>query len=147
MTVEEFIQILDRKDYSYEIEGDKIVITNKGIVRLNLLESIPPDTKFNNGGNVYLDKLVDLPNGIEFNNDGDVYLSKLETISSGVEFNNELDVFLDSLEAIPPGVKFNNRGYVSCYSLLDYTDLWEGNIEGIKPNSLLNLMINNRMFI
>ena len=45
MTQEAFIKILDKKRYSYEIEGDKIVVTHKGKLNLDSLTSIPY-TKF-----------------------------------------------------------------------------------------------------
>ena len=58
MTQEEFIKILKRKKYSYEIEGDKIIVTHKGSVHLKLLTSLPSDVEFRNVGNVYLDSLT-----------------------------------------------------------------------------------------
>jgi hypothetical protein len=77
MTREEFISILDREDYSYEIEGDKIVVTEDG--------------------HVYLDALTSIPSGVEFNNKGKVYLTSLTSISPGVEFKNGRNIWLDSL--------------------------------------------------
>ena len=58
MTREEFIARLDEKGYSYEIEGDKIIVTYKGYVDLNALTSLPPGVVFNNKGDVYLESLV-----------------------------------------------------------------------------------------
>jgi hypothetical protein len=79
MTREEFTQILDRKDYSYEIEGDKIVITGDGIVILRSLVTIPPGVEFKNRGSVYFESLETIPSGVEFNNRGDVYLGIVPT--------------------------------------------------------------------
>ena len=58
MTQEEFIAILDEKRYSYEIEGDKIIVTHEGVVYLDSLTSLPPDVVFKNRGDVYLKSLV-----------------------------------------------------------------------------------------
>ena len=56
MTREEFIRILRfEKNYSYDIVGDKIIITGGngyGGVNLNSLKTIPPGVKFNNRGSV-----------------------------------------------------------------------------------------------
>ena len=77
MTQEEFIAILDEKRYSYEIEGDKIIVTSKMGVWLTLITSLPPGMEFNNGGSVYLDSLTSLPPDVVFKNRGDVYLKSL----------------------------------------------------------------------
>ena len=67
MTQEEFIEILDGEDYSYEIEGDKIVVTHRGGVDL---------------GNVYLSSLTSIPPGVEFKNKGYVNLDSLKSLPS-----------------------------------------------------------------
>ena len=79
MTREEFINILDKKRYSYEIQGDKIVILSKGdIKKLGLITSLPTGVEFRNGGEVWLDSLEIIPPGVEFNNRGySVYLDSL----------------------------------------------------------------------
>jgi len=77
MTREEFIEILDEKRYSYKIEGDKIVVTIKGHVYLDVLTSIPPGVVFRNKGNVNLRSLTSLPPGVEFKNGGYVWLRSL----------------------------------------------------------------------
>ena len=128
MTREEFIELLEGKGYSYEIEGDKLVVTYKG--------------------HVYLISLKILPPGVEFKNGGDVRLNSLQTISPGVEFNNGGDVYLYSLQTLPPGVEFKNRGPVNLGSLIGgWFEDWSGNIEGVDRNKLLNLMIKREMFI
>jgi hypothetical protein len=73
----EFIKVLDWKNYSYKIEGDKIIVTSKETVWLDSLTSIPPGVVFSNGGDVYLDALTSLPPGVEFSNGGDVNLDAL----------------------------------------------------------------------
>ncbi len=78
MTIEEFIEILDREGYSYEIEGDKIVVTGDGIVILRLV-TLPPGVVFKNRGSVYFESLETIPSGVEFNNRGDVYLGIVPT--------------------------------------------------------------------
>ncbi len=77
MTQKEFIEILKENDYSYEIEGDKIIVTHKGSVWLDALTSIPPGVVFNNGWAVNLTSLTSLPPGVEFRNGGYVYLDAL----------------------------------------------------------------------
>ena len=63
MTEEAFIEKLDDKGYSYEIEGGKIIVTHKGNVHLSSLTSLPPDVEFKNGGYVFLNSLTSLPPG------------------------------------------------------------------------------------
>ncbi len=171
MTQEKFIKVLYEKGYSYEIEGDKIVVGNPkqswgsltrkgkvvpdyswlGHVNLESLETLPPGVVFNNEGGVNLSSLETLPPGVVFRNKGGVILNSLETLPPGVEFNNVGDVNLDSLKTLPPGVEFNNRGYrVSVYlgSLIGGVfSKWKGNIEGIDNKMLLNLMIKQGVFI
>jgi hypothetical protein len=77
MTREEFIEILDKKKYSYKIEGDNIVVTEKDDVYLRALTSLPLGVVFNNEGRVYLNSLTSLPPGVEFRNGGRVYLNSL----------------------------------------------------------------------
>ena len=110
MTREKFIEILDIEGYSYEMEGDKIVVTR---------------------GDIY----------------GDVWLNSLKTLPPGVEFKNGGNVWLDSLEILPPGVVFNNGGDVFLKSIMGtYFSKWDGNIDGISPNRLLNKMIADGLF-
>ena len=107
MTQKAFIKQLDKKRYSYEIEGDRIVVTCKG--------------------GVDLDDLTSLPLGVEFKNKGYVYLR--------------------SLTSLPPGVVFKNGGYVYLGLLIGrWFEDWTGNIEGIDPKDLFNLMIKQGIF-
>ena len=149
MTKKEFKQVLERKGYSYKIEGDKIVVTYEGSVDLSLLTSIPPGVVFNNKGGVDLDSLTSLPPGVEFNNLGGVYLESLTYLPTGVGFKNDGHVDLESLTNIPSGVEFNNLGGVYLESLLGgnrYFGNWKGNIEGIDSKRLLNKMISLGLF-
>ena len=127
MTQEEFISILDKKGYSYKIEGDRIVVTHGGIVGLDSLTSLPPGVEFKNGFHVYLASLTSLPLGVEFKNKGGVWL--------------------DSLTSISPGVEFRNKGGVLLRDLIGgwFSD-WNGNIEGIASKRLLNSMISKGLF-
>ena len=128
MTQEEFIEVLDNEGYSYEIEGDKIVVNHKRHVYLGSLTSLPPGVEFRNKGDVYLNSLTSLPPGAEFRNKGGVGLSQLKTLPPGAEFRNEGNVYLDSLV----GRRFSD---------------WNGNIDGIDSKRLLNLMISKGVFI
>jgi hypothetical protein len=125
MTQKTFIKILDKNGYSYEIEGNKIVVTEV-YADLGSLTSIPP--------------------GVVFKNGRDVNLESLKTLPSGVKFRNRGYVYLDSLETISPGVGFENGGSVNLGILGDYFYLWKGNIEGVDPNMLLNKMISIGLF-
>ena len=97
MTQEAFIKILDKKRYSYEIEGDKIVVTHEREVDLDSLTSFPSGVEFKNGGGVHLPSLTSLPPGVVFNNTGSVWMESLTSIPPGVEFNNGKGVNLGSL--------------------------------------------------
>ena len=128
MTQEAFIKVLDEKRYSYEIKGDKIVITHKGYV--------------------YLNSFISLPSGVVFENGGDVWLESLETLPLGVEFKNEGGIYLNSLTSIPSGVVFKNVGrYIDLDSLTGgWFSAWNGNIEGIESKRLLNKMVADGLF-
>ena len=127
MTKEEFIKVLEGEGYSYEIEGDKIIVTHKWNVDLRNLTSIPPGVEFMNVGWVDLDRLTSLPPDVEFNNGG--------------------NVDLDALTSIPPGVEFNNGRWVNLGSLIGgWVPDWKGNIEGVGSTRLLNKMIKDGVF-
>ena len=127
MTQEEFIKLLRTKGYSYEIEGDKILVTSQGSVDLRSLETLPP--------------------GVHFKNDGSVNLSSLETLPPGVEFKNEGSVDLSSLETLPPGVHFKNSGDVYLNELGWVRDIKGIMIEGVENKRLLHLMISKGLFV
>ena len=158
MTQEEFIKVLDKKRYSYEIEGDKIVVTHKGKLNLDSLTSIPPGVVFENRFEVFLRSLTSIPPGVVFNNKGNkggfqfdnrapVYLDSLTSLHPGVEFNNEGHVILNYLTSISPGVEFKNGGGVRLKSLKgDWFYKWESNLKGIESKRLLNVMIKQGVF-
>ena len=77
MTQKEFIEVLDEKGYSYEMEGNKVIVTYKFYVDLTSLTSLPPDVVFSNGGEVWLSSLTSIPRGVVFKNVGNVYLEYL----------------------------------------------------------------------
>ena len=77
MTREEFIEVLKRNGYSYEIVRDKVVVTDRGDVRLGALTSLPPGVVFKNGGYVNLSSLTSISPDVVFKNEGDVYLGSL----------------------------------------------------------------------
>ena len=127
MTREAFIKQLDKKKYSYEIEGNKIVVANENTVYLNTLTSLPP--------------------GVEFRNKDHVDLQSLKSLPPGVVFENRGHVWLESLTSIPPGVEFNNGKGVNLGSLIGgWFEYWKSNIEGINNNMLLNKMIKDGLF-
>jgi hypothetical protein len=85
MTQEEFIKVLDKKDYSYEIVGNKIIVTHGGSVLLDSLSlsfsgfstSLPSGVEFRNVYNVALGSITYIPPGVVFKNEGDVSLDSL----------------------------------------------------------------------
>jgi hypothetical protein len=77
MTGEEFIGILSKKGYSYEIEGDRIIVTHGDAFFLNSPKSIPSGVIFKNDGIVDLSSLRSISPDVEFNNSGNVYLGFL----------------------------------------------------------------------
>ena len=148
MTQEEFIKVLKKEKYSYEIEGDKIVVTSKGYVYLSKLTSIPSGVVFKNGGSVNLSALTSLPPGVEFRNGLGVYFNSLTSLPPGVEFRNRGDVDLSALTSLPPGVEFRNGGDVDLRSLIGRQfNYWNGNIKRIASKRLLNVMIKQGVFI
>ena len=147
MKKEEFIEVLKRKNYLYEIQGDKIIVTHDGSVNLGSLETLPPGVEFMNRGSVYLWSLKTLPPGVEFKNGGYVNLENLKTLPPGVHFKNEGYVYLSSLETLPPGVEFNNGGdvWLSGLGWVDHNKRIR--IEGVDNKRLLHLMISKGLFI
>ncbi len=151
MTRKEFIEVLEEKDYPYEIVSDKIVIP-KHVMDVNMysLETLPPGVVFKNRSAVYLDSLKSIPPGVEFRNGGGVFLKSLETLPTDVVFMNGTFVWVNALKSIPPGVEFRNGGGVFFESLIGtWMSLWEGHIKGIANGNkrLLNLMIKRGIFM
>jgi len=147
MTREEFIKVLKEKRYSYNIEGDLIVVTHNGDVYLDSLTTLPAGVKFENEGYVNLRSLTTLPAGVKFENGGDVMLDYLTSIPPGVKFENGGYVYLDSLTTLPADVKFENKGGIYLDALIgNWFNEWSGNIEGINSNRLLNVMISKGIF-
>ena len=64
MTREELIKVLEGKGYSYQIVGEELIVTYKGHVYLDFLETLPPGVVFKNGGDVHLRALETLPPGV-----------------------------------------------------------------------------------
>jgi hypothetical protein len=150
MTQKEFIEILDKKDYSYEMMGDSVVVNggdSEGVVYLESLTSLPPGVVFKNEWDVNLNSLISIPPGVVFENVGGVILSSLTSIPRGVVFKNVGNVYLRSLTSISPGVEFKNYGDVYLRALIgERSDEWSGNIKGIDSKRLLNSMIKQGIF-
>jgi hypothetical protein len=113
MTREDFIEELDKKNYKYLIEGERIVVSG------------------NNSSNFIDLSVINLP--------------------SGVEFKDSRHVFLDFLKNIPSNTGFNNLGNkhsdVHMQSLFGgWFSEWEGNIQKIGHNRLLNKMVSLGLF-
>ena len=146
MTQEEFIKVLKREDYSYEIEGNKLLVTYRGTVALvNIIESIPSDVVFKNRGHVLLRSLKTLPQGTVFQNLGDVELWELEELPQGTVFNNTGTVVL-RIDNIPSSTIVNNGKGIFFGGRKSWISSWGNRIEGISFDRLLNLMIKQGVF-
>jgi len=150
MTREEFIEILENKNYPFKEEGGKIIVTYSsayGYVDLGGLSNIPSGVVFDNSGSVNLEGIDRIPEGTVFTNGGEIFLEGLEDISPGVVFNNGKDIYLPSVKSISPAIEFNNYGNIYLSFLIGgWFDHWRGNIEGIDPKRLLNKMISLGLF-
>ena len=128
MTQHEFVQVLKKGGYSSRRVGDEILVTHQGDVNLPSLKSLPPGVRFENKGDVRLRSLKSLPPGVRFENQGYVYLNSLKSLPPGVRFENQRDVWLDTL-------------------VWGWFEKWAGNIEGVNPKRLLNLMVDKGVFL
>jgi hypothetical protein len=149
MTREAFIEVLKEKGCSYEIEGNKIVVTGEWNIGFALppLYSLPPDVVFKNGGDLYMKNLTSLSPGVEFKNGGDLHIKNLTSLPPDVVFKNGREVWLGSLTSLPPGVEFKNGEGVWLRDLIGgWFNEWKGNIEGIDSKRLLNAMISLGLF-
>jgi hypothetical protein len=167
MTKEEFIDILEARDYRYQISGNEITIDRGRNIILDGLTSIPPNVDFRNSGCVDLTSLVNLPSSTQFNNKGGLSLDSLTEIPIGFEFNNGTYLVLTRLKRLSPGITFNNTGAIQFESLEsispdfvfggpeyfylgpfieEFLHYWDGNIEGVHPKRLLNKMISLGLF-
>ena len=132
MTREKFIKLLDEMEYSYEIQGNKIVVTHDRNVWLEYLTSLPPGVEFRNRGDVWLKSLASLPPGVEFRNAGKVYLNSLTSLPPDVMFENVGNVFLGGITSLSSNLEFKNDGVVYLRSLMGgWFSEWNGNIKGI----------------
>jgi hypothetical protein len=77
MTSEDFIKVLNRNGYSYEMEGDKIIVNDNGNAYLPEVESLPPNIEFRNRGDIYLYRLASISPGVIFDNSGGVHLKRI----------------------------------------------------------------------
>lgn len=161
MTRDEFIKVLKEKDYTYEIEGDKLIVTggdSDGYVSLKWIQSIPSGVEFRNHGSVDLESIKEIPADTIFNNHygkaNNVYLHSIKRVPAGLKFNRGSGIYLDSLEGLEPGVEFNNySGDIHSnlfgskwFSSLGVTKVFYG-LTGINNIMLLNIMIKRGMFI
>jgi len=160
MTQEEFIKVLGEKGYSYEIEGDRIIVTggnSDGYVSLKWLSSIPSGVEFRNKGTVDLESVKEIPADTIFNNyhehQNGVYLQSIKRIPPGLKFNQFSDIYLDSLEGIDPWVEFSNYSgdvFSNIFGNKWFTSLDISKIsneqDSINSIKLLNIMIKREIF-
>lgn len=136
MTRDQFIEVLNLVGYSFETEGNKIIINHEGDVYLQKIDKIPSDIEFRNGSPA---------------SPAAVYLTSLKIVPPNVIFNNNYgNVYLDNVEKISPGVEFRNIGNLYLRSLFGGWVFWresEAKIHDISLIRLLNLMIKKGLFI
>ncbi len=121
MTREEFIDLIEKRNYPYSIEGDTIVFSSRiNNIRFDIT-SIPSNVEFKNAGDVFMLNLISVPSNVKFNNGGSVFLTRVISIDSSSVFLNEGGLFL-------------NRSMIP------------RNIEGIDNKRLINLMISKGLF-
>jgi hypothetical protein len=146
MTREDFIQMLNKGKYTYEVVGDKIVVLNNcDNVDLSALTTLPPGVQFNNSGGVYLNSLTTLPSGVRFNNGGDIVLDRLEFLHPHTIFNNRGDVYLNGIN-IPREIQFNNVNNGGALRIASGFINDDYLIDGIDSTRLLNIMIKRGVF-
>jgi hypothetical protein len=142
MTREAFIAYLESRNIDFELStSGMIVITHKEEVRLN-------------------HEVDEIPSDVEFRNPSQVRGSWVKVVNPNVIFNMQgkygasATVWLPDVEKIYPGVEFHNNG--SCIlkvlerpkiSNVSFFRHWDGNIEGVDSNRLLNAMIKRELFI
>jgi len=103
--------------YSYNENGETLMISTDGHVDLEDINYLPYHICFQNNGYVDLSSIEILPDYTVFENDGNIYLNSLKGFSKGVRFKNEKDMF-----GIPHLIN----------SL---------SIEGISPQKIINCLI------
>lgn len=85
MNRDEFIGMLDKKGYSYKVEGDKIIVNDKRDISFPFRTTIPSGVVFNNGERVNLGAVTSIPSGVKFNNRGEVSMNKLRKAGIGIK--------------------------------------------------------------
>jgi hypothetical protein len=85
----ELEKLLNKKHYSYHLEGNTFVIDHEGNVDIGYVKSLPDNVQFNNEGFVNLFSLKSLlPNNIQFNNKRNVYFYSLTSLP-----DNKYEIF------------------------------------------------------
>ena len=120
MTREEFIGILDREGYSYDIDGGSIVVNHDS------------DVGF---------KELDIPDNVIFNNDGNVFMG-ISEIHPSVVLNNNGGFFLFDDNDLRIATNDYSPGHYIFYS----KDHYEGWLKNIDNKRLINLMIKQGVF-
>jgi hypothetical protein len=125
MTQEEFINVIERKNYPYSIEGDTIVFPS----RIN---------------NITFD-ITSIPSNVEFRNGGDVVMNVLESVPANVKFNNGGSIFMHNVKSVDPSSPFLNKSRVFLYEIS--TMIFPPKIKGIRNKRILNLMVKRGLFL
>lgn len=142
MTRKEFIEYLESHHIDFELSpSGVIVITHQDDVDFNY-------------------QVTEIPSGVEFRNLYQVRCTWVKTVNPNVIFRNKgkygagARVWLPHANKIYPGVEFHNED--SCIlnvleqekraNTIPFSN-WEGNIEGVDSNRLLNLMISKGIFL
>ena len=94
-TKKQFIDILNKEKYPYEINDDNKIIIGGNIINSKLITYIPDNVVFNNNGYVFLYYLKELGNNVIFNNKDFISLESIFYFDIfSVNFtNNVTDVY------------------------------------------------------
>jgi hypothetical protein len=125
MTQEEFIAVIERKNYPYSIQGDTIVFPERILNITFDITSIPSNVEFRNSGDVVMNDLEIIPANVIFRNVGSVFLHNVTIIDSTSTFSNGRRVFLKEIS----------------------TMLFPPKIKGIRNKRIMNLMIKMELFL
>ena len=104
-----FMDFLDKEEYSFTEQGNKIIIDDPSLFDADI-SSIPPGVIFRNGGDVYLDYVTSIPKGTEFENAGHVFVQGAISLSEGIKFRNRGDVNMESIRSFDVDIIFKNSG-------------------------------------
>ena len=147
MTIEEFIEQLDKDRITYNLEDNGIEITGsnglayKWNVAIHHIKTLPSGVIFSNKGNVHIADLQEIPEGVQFNNGGNIVLG-IEPL--GVKIHPST-VFNNGKSKIMLGYK--RGGHYMFNTSEDWGESWKGSIDDINSKRLFSIMVKSGVFL